>query len=176
MIFLFLGNFEDKYKNTRHNVGWMFGEFLVDEIGVLSKEEKKAATIVSYKSGDFGVFLNCHMNESGKFLKKVVTDLYSDWKDKKDFQNLYLVHDDLDVSFGEFKIQFGRGPAGHHGVESIIETLNTDQFWRIRIGIGKPELSISTEDFVLMPFLEEERQQLPEIFKIILQNLKNGQI
>jgi len=173
MIFIFLGNFQDKYKNTRHNVGRMFGDFLTNKLSISSKEEKKLATIVNYCSGDFGIFLKCFMNESGQCLKKIIANLYPDWKDRQDFQDLYLVHDDLDIPFGEFKIQFGRGPAGHHGVESIIEALRTDQFWRIRIGIGKPRLGISTESFVLMPFSDQEKEGLSSVFKTILKALGN---
>jgi len=79
----------------------------------------------------------------------------------------------LDLKFGQFKIQFGRGAAGHHGVESVIEALATKDFWRLRLGIGRPPAGIEPEKYVLMPFSSEEQAQLPQIFSAALKRLQS---
>ena len=162
MIFICLGNPERKYSKTRHNIGKMFGEYLVGDKKGRSLKEGEVFEL----DGNKVVFLNCYMNESGKYLKKILKKLNC-----FDFNQVYVVHDDLDIPFGEFRIQFARGTAGHHGVDSIVESLATKDFWRIRIGIGKPPVNIEPEDFVLMPF-GEERGELEEIFVKVLQELK----
>ena len=167
MILVFLGNFEKKYENTRHNAGRMFGRFLKDKMGVDNKQELKFGYIIEFTNRVKGLFLNCLMNESGKCLTKALNKVYPDWKNKKDFQDLWVAHDDLDILFGQFKLQFGRGPAGHHGVESIIEVLGTDQFWRIRIVINRPPINIPSENYVLMHFAKEEMQRFTEVFQKI---------
>jgi len=127
-----LGNPGKKYQNTRHNVGQM----------VTAKLKPVPGFIFANTDG--------YMNESGFSVQKLV-HFY-----KVDPANLYLIHDDLDLPVGEYRLQFDRGPAGHHGVESSIQQLGTQAFWRIRIGIGKPA-NIPVEDYVLMPFTPDEK-------------------
>jgi len=124
-----LGNPGKKYQNTRHNVGQMVAT-KCDLVKITDK----------------------YMNESGIAIQKLV-NFY-----KISPTNLYIIHDDLDLPVGEYRLQFDRGPAGHHGVESIIQHLNTQAFWRIRIGIDHPPSNIPVEDYVLMPFTSEEKK------------------
>jgi len=124
-----LGNPGKKYASTRHNVGHMVIDNLPTQKNILKTD--------------------CFMNESGIFVQKQV-HFY-----KIPPANLYIIHDDLDLPVGEYRIQFDRGPAGHHGVESIIQHLGTQAFWRIRIGIGHPEFD-TVENYVLKPFTKDE--------------------
>ena len=100
------------------------------------------------------------MNNSGVSVKKVA-DYY-----KIPPENIYLIHDDLDLGVGEWKLQFNRGPAGHNGVISTIEHLGTQAFWRIRIGIDHPQNGEAAfdavEDYVLRPFTKEEKVIIAE--------------
>ena len=128
-----LGNPGKKYQNTRHNLGQTVAKLLTEKYG--PKTSSLMFTIT-----------DCYMNESGPAVQKVL-HFY-----KIPPADLYLIHDDLDLGVGEYKIQFDRGPAGHHGVESVIQSLGTQAFNRIRIGIGKPTPPISPEDYVLLPF------------------------
>jgi PTH1 family peptidyl-tRNA hydrolase len=136
-----LGNPGDSYTHTRHNAGCLF----VDAIS--SKNPSK--DIVLRKSDTF-------MNDSGTFVKKLV-DQY-----KLNLSNLYIAHDDLDIKLGEYKIQFGKGPKDHNGLNDIEAKLGTNEFWHIRIGVdnrpldGKP-LGI---EYVLENFSDEEKQIL----------------
>ena len=120
------------------------------------------------------------MNQSGPVVKKLLKIENppagrAGWK-LENLDQVYLIHDDLDLPFGEFKIQFGRGAAGHHGVESVIEALGTNQFWRIRIGIGKPPAGIPPENYVLMPFEKEEKERRGEVFEKIAKEIGSDEI
>jgi len=80
---------------------------------------------------------------------------------------LTVIHDDLDLPFGTFKVATDSGAAGHNGVASVIEHLGTKEFRRIRIGIGRPKDGRDPADYVLARFTDEEEQKLPEIFEEI---------
>jgi PTH1 family peptidyl-tRNA hydrolase len=144
-----LGNPGEGYINTRHNVG-----FLV--VGAL----KNLNQIKIFKSDKF-------MNESGSFVKKVV-DQY-----KLDLSNLYIVHDDLDIKLGEYKIQFGKGPKDHNGLASIDEVLGTDQYWHVRIGIDNRPLDNKPMgiEYVLQNFSDEEKVILNKVIKEVCHKL-----
>jgi PTH1 family peptidyl-tRNA hydrolase len=79
----------------------------------------------------------------------------------------------MDISFGEFKIQENRGAAGHKGVQSIIDALDSQNFSRIRIGIGRPPEKIPPERYVLMHFTKEEKEKLKKVFEEILAGFQN---
>jgi PTH1 family peptidyl-tRNA hydrolase len=99
------------------------------------------------------------MNDSGSFVKQLV-DKY-----KLDLGNLYIIHDDLDILLGEYKIQFGRGPQDHNGLKSINQSLKSDQYWHVRIGIDNRPLDnrILGIEYVLQNFTEEERVKLNKV-------------
>lgn len=113
-----LGNPGRQYENTYHNAGYLFLEFL-------NKTYKSYWSNRSYKSYRTDTF----MNESGRFINSILK------KTNTKPENLLLVHDDSDIALGQYKLQFGRGAAGHKGVASVIKALKTEDFWRLRIGI-----------------------------------------
>jgi|SRR3989344_4026922 len=164
-----LGNPGKKYIQNRHNVGFMF----VDEVVGDRKWLPTKTDIVLYNwNDDKGERIEyikpqTFMNESGKAVKYVVK--------KYDLapENLFIVHDDLDIRLGEFKIQKGKGPKVHNGVNSIEKVLKTVDFWRIRIGVDNrdPDNRISGERYVLENFLAEEMQILKDVFKKITKDL-----
>jgi PTH1 family peptidyl-tRNA hydrolase len=130
-----LGNPDRRYQNTRHNVG--------HQVIARLKTFDPPQTILAVNDG--------FMNEAGLSTQKIV-HFY-----KVPLDQFYLVHDDLDLPVGEYRLQFDRGPAGHHGVESVIEHLGSQAFWRVRIGIGHPQDQIPVEDYVLQPFSADEK-------------------
>lgn len=148
-----LGNPGQKYKNNRHNVGHMVVEFL------LKRSLPKDFTVK--KSQTF-------MNSSGGFVKKLVE------QNRVNTSDLWIIHDDLDIPLGSYKIQKGKGPKLHNGVNSIEGELGTDEFWRVRVGVDNriPESRISGEEYVLQDFSQEEKEILdkviPEICKKLL--------
>lgn len=151
-----LGNPGIGYVNSRHNAGYL----LVDEL----LNQKLLKDVVIKKSGVF-------MNESGTFVRKFV-DQY-----KLDPSNLYVVHDDLDIPLGGYKIQFGKGPKDHNGLNDIYDKLGTNEFWHVRIGIDPTSRgALRGEEIVLEDFTDEERKildgVLAKICKEILPSLQ----
>ncbi|MEK7182841.1 MAG: aminoacyl-tRNA hydrolase, partial [Patescibacteria group bacterium] len=116
-----LGNPGKQYENTRHNVGYM----VIDKI---KNQKLKIKNMMLVKT-------NVFMNNSGEAIKKLTTDYRLQTTD------LYVVHDDLDIPLGQFKIQYGRGPKDHKGIQSIEETLGTNEFWRVRVGVDNRDPS-----------------------------------
>ncbi len=169
MIFICLGNPGADYKNTKHNAGKKFGEFLLKKFKCSNVRKFKKGRVVELENGWQIIFLDCYMNSSGSCLKSLLTKCSML---NEQMENLFIVHDDLDIPFGEFKIQKNRGAAGHKGVESIIEALGTQNFGRIRIGIGRPPDNIPSEKYVLMHFIKEEKKKLEEVFEEIFNSLR----
>ena len=114
-----LGNPDKQYEQTYHNVGFWAVDFFAQnpQLSNLLKTD-------------------VYMNQSGGFVKKTLK------KYKIKPENLLIVHDDADIKIGKYKISFGCNSAGHKGVESIIKSLGTKNFWRLRIGIDKNITSI----------------------------------
>jgi PTH1 family peptidyl-tRNA hydrolase len=103
------------------------------------------------------------MNKSGGFVKKLV-DKY-----KLNPSDLYIIHDDLDIPLGSYKIQLGTGPKVHNGVNSIESELGTKDFWRVRVGVDnrKPDDRVQGEEYVLQDFSEDERKTLDGVIEKI---------
>lgn len=146
-IFVGLGNPGDKYTTTRHNIGFTVLEKFQKEFNTSEEtgfaENKKFKSEIKQiewnrKKGKelvekiILVKPNTFMNNSGL----AVSIISSFYKIKP--EDIWVIHDDLDLPAGTIKIRFGGASAGHKGVDSIIESLKTDKFWRIRIGIGHP--------------------------------------
>jgi len=165
-----LGNPDKKYQNTRHNLGQ---KIIIDYVEKFYKTTLTNKPNLSAKIFEIGQGSNKtifatpteYMNNSGITVQKIA-DFY-----KISPLNIFIVHDDLDLPVGEYRVQFDRGPAGHNGIKSIVEKLNTQQFHRLRIGIGHSENNIPVEDYVLQNFSQEESSKVssitPEIFKEI---------
>jgi len=150
-----LGNPGEKYANNRHNVGFMF----VDSINRTGewKESNSAKALyqwINFKGDQIELFKPMtFMNKSGFSVAQVI---------KKHPQlkpaDIIVVHDDLDIPLGKFKIQKGSGPKLHNGLESIENMLKTKDFLRIRIGVDNrdPNNRIDGETYVLQDFLSTE--------------------
>lgn len=147
-IIIGLGNPENNYQATRHNVGQM----LIDRL----------PTSPHYKTFK----TDTYMNESGIFVQKTVR-FY-----KVPLDHLILIHDDLDLGVGEYRCQFDRGPAGHHGVESTIQHLNSQAFWRYRLGIGHPLDNLPVEKYVLQPFTATEKSQIDQVIDKVVAEIQ----
>jgi PTH1 family peptidyl-tRNA hydrolase len=154
-----LGNPGEKYENTRHNVGFMVVDQLKKDLGLADfVYDKKSNSFFSKNSDILIVKPDTYMNLSGQ----AVSSLSSYYNIGE--ENKIIIHDDIDLPIGQIKISKDRGSAGPKGVESIIKTIGTKNFIRIRIGIrpklGKPE---KVEDFVLKKFSGEEKMIINEV-------------
>jgi PTH1 family peptidyl-tRNA hydrolase len=150
-----LGNPGSKYKNNRHNVGHMVIDALL--------RKKLPKGLIAKKTTVF-------MNESGKQVKKL-TDFYKISPD-----DLYIIHDDLDIPLGKYKIQKGKGPRQHNGIQSVDESLGTKEYWRVRIGVDnrKQDNRISGEEYVLQDFTKEEREVINQVIDKCLHTIFTG--
>lgn len=125
-MILGIGNPGEEYENTYHNIGNIFIDMLVE--GENLKATKKGFSYQK-KSGVIIVKSQSFMNKSGISVRNAI-DYF-----KIDPSSLIVIHDDSDISIGEYKLSFGRGDAGHRGIKSINQSLGTKKYWRARIGI-----------------------------------------
>lgn len=152
-----LGNPGDKYKNNRHNVGFILLDEFVSKHGKSFENSTKMNSLITQVNDLHICKPQKYMNNSGDSVLKM-SKFYKISPD-----NIYVIHDDLDLEFGVIKVQFGRGSAGHNGVQDIIEKLGTKDFWRVRIGIGRPSDNTPIEDYVLKDFTLEQIAWLREL-------------
>ena len=152
-----LGNPGREYRNTRHNIGFMAVDALAASLSIrLSKVQFKAITGNGIL-GQSQVILakpQTFMNLSGQ----AVSSLMNFYKIEKD--HFLVINDDLDLPLGTLRIRPGGGSAGQRGMESIIEKLGTQEFPRLRLGIGRPPGQMDAKDYVLQPFSAGEADLL----------------
>ncbi len=171
-----LGNPEKQYEQTRHNVGFMAVDFLVEKIGLgkFKLQQKFKAEILTGKYDNKNIIIakpQTYMNNSG-----VAVHLLKNYY-KIQSENLIIVYDELDLPFEDIRVRTEGSSAGHNGIKSIIEYLASDKFNRIRIGIRNSVTEkIPADKFVLSKFSFWEKRKLKkeilpraidEIFKIL---------
>ena len=157
-----LGNPGNRYRATRHNIGFMVLEKLATKLEVDLRQKSFNALWGKGKIASKNVILampQTYMNLSGNAVRQLHAFF------KTDLSNLIVIHDDLDLSFGSVRLKTGGGNAGHKGLASIEENLGSSEFMRIRLGIGKPSDKSRIESYVLEPFGKEELSVLPEIIQ-----------
>jgi PTH1 family peptidyl-tRNA hydrolase len=155
-----LGNVGKQYSNTRHNAGFLFLQSLTQEWDLSFKNFKHLHCEIA-KAFLQDVEILCikpatFMNNSGTAILSTM-QYY-----KIDKSELLVVHDDIDLPLGSIKVKFGGGSAGHNGIKSIDSVLG-NQYWRMRIGIGRPDQDASVLDYVLGNFSNDELVQIEEV-------------
>ena len=161
-----LGNPGEKYEKNRHNAGFIFLDTIAKDLS-WSMDKYTDSLIVKEQS-----FIlakpQTFMNSSGEAVRKFV-DFYA-----IDPMQLYVVHDDLDIKLGEYKIQRGVGPKLHNGVNSIEEHVHNNQFWRIRIGVDNrtSEKRIPGDIYSLQDFTKQELEMVEKVNKAIIKELE----
>ena len=157
-LFCGLGNPGERYKNTRHNFGFLVIETFAKKHHLNFKFYKDLESEAAYyKNKAILIKPLTYMNLSGRAVKKWVL------KEGIPLKNLLVIYDDLDLPLGKIKILPKGGAGGHKGMLSIIEALETSDFPRMKLGINKP-LNQPIIDYVLSPFSEEEN---PKVIKIL---------
>lgn len=156
-IVIGLGNPGAEYERTRHNIGAMVVAAMSQERGAKLSSHKSRANVAEFKSGSgksiVVATLRCYMNESGGPTKSLL-DFY---KAKSD--HLIVIHDELDIPFQATRLKLGGGDNGHNGLKSITSVIGPD-YYRLRMGIGRPVGRQDPSDFVLKPFSSVERGEL----------------
>ncbi|MDI6820702.1 MAG: aminoacyl-tRNA hydrolase [Patescibacteria group bacterium] len=164
-----LGNPGKEYENTYHNIGMIFLDYLLKQF-INQKLNFKSIKNFSFIKTTDGLVISkpeIFMNESGRAIKEILK--YFNIKP----ENTVIVHDDSDIKLGNYKIEFDRGPAGHKGIESIINSIGSRLFWRIRIGVReKSEIKRQkAEEFILKKIKKGELEKLIDVFEEINRNL-----
>lgn len=171
-----LGNPGEKYENSRHNIGFMVVNNLLKKLTSVKEsvwEPNTKFNSLIARPGKEIILAKplSYMNASGQVVAKLIR-FY-----KIPPFGLYVVHDDLDLPLGKIKISFGHGSAGHKGVESIINEISSNNFVRIRVGIGSDKKISNPEKYVLANFEEREGAKISsmvkkttEIFEVILKD------
>jgi len=147
-----LGNPGKEYANTRHNLGFFFVDLL--------KKEITASGVTFFKNSSF-------INEAGKEVKKTIS-----WH-KITLEDVLVIHDDFDLELGQFRVQSNRSSAGHKGVQSLINEIGSQGFFRLRVGIGHPPAEVEANDYVLEHFSPQEQKILDSIYPRILITVKD---
>ena len=157
-LICFLGNPGMEYRYTRHNAAWMLIEHISFDTlpvwqnkfkGVFAKTGLHRRQVVLLKPEVF-------MNRSGESLQACMTFF------KISLKEILIVHDDLELPFGDVRIKEGGGLGGHNGLRSVSAVLGFRDFHRLRIGIGRPDRG-SISSYVLSRFSREEEAELPEV-------------
>jgi len=155
-----LGNPGPDYSANRHNVGQMALSVLADRLSATFKSHKSNAAIAEARLGFGGAKLilakpGSYMNTSGGPVSSLL-NFYD-----VPLSNLIVIHDELDIEAETIRIKKGGGHAGHNGLRDIISACDSNEFTRVRIGIGRPPGRMDTADFVLKDFNSNERKNLP---------------
>jgi len=153
-----LGNPGERYARTRHNVGAMVVDELADRAGERFRKARFVPADVAEITADGERVLlvksRTFMNESGPAYASVAKkhDVAPD--------HVIAAHDDLDLAFGALRVKFGGSTAGHHGLDSLVGAVQTPDFYRLRLGIGRPPGRQDPLDFVLRPFSKKEEEEV----------------
>jgi PTH1 family peptidyl-tRNA hydrolase len=156
-----LGNPGDKYAYTRHNIGFMVISELADRFKINSSYKFDGLIGDFFFGGEKIIIFQPmkYMNKSGQPIYKVLDYFGIEPED------LLIIHDDLDLELGSMRFKQSGGSGGHNGIKSIINNLGTDNFKRLKIGIGRPPKNIPVPDFVLTTFKGEEKDVSEKVVK-----------
>jgi PTH1 family peptidyl-tRNA hydrolase len=160
-----LGNPGPKYANNRHNVGFMAVDVLAARAPAGAYREKFGGEYARAQTSDI-VLLKplTYMNNSGECVQQAMQFF------KIELADVLVIHDELDLAFGEARLKQGGGTAGHNGLKSMVQHCGGDGFARLRLGIGRPK-GIDVISHVLGDFSEAERQVLPDVLTIAAQGV-----
>lgn len=179
-IIVGLGNPGSKYSQTRHNVGFMVVDAFAQKNNLKWEANKKLKAEIIKDGNTLLIKPQTFMNLSGEAVQAVLS-YYKllpkklgliQKKDSDLSDTLTVIHDDLDIEFGNYKTSINSRSAGHRGVQSIINHLKTKKFQRIRIGIRNESLkNIPPDKFVLQKFNNEEMKTIEPLIPEITNNL-----
>ena len=151
-----LGNPGAEYAETRHNAGFWFCERLARELGVNLARESRFHGLAAYARGaNLRLLMPAtFMNDSGRAVQALAHFHHIAPAE------MLVVHDELDLPPGQMRLKFGGGLGGHNGLKDITAHLGTQDYWRLRLGIGHPGDRNEVVNYVLKPPRKEEREQI----------------
>ena len=163
-----LGNIGVEYANTRHNIGFMVLDAWAQASNIVFESGRYGSTTtVSFKGRKFTLLKpSTYMNLSGKAVRYWMNEL------KIQPENLLVISDDLNIPFGTLRLRKNGSAGGHNGLTNISELLGTQDYARIRVGIGNEFGRGQQVGYVLGEFNEDERKEIPEICKRVIDGVK----
>ncbi|MDR2338249.1 MAG: aminoacyl-tRNA hydrolase [Deltaproteobacteria bacterium] len=166
-----LGNPGQKYQNTRHNVGFAVVDMFCANSGLLDKFQEKFGCLYLKVNivGQTGILVKPQkfMNLSGQAVQPLLNFF------KVQAAEVIVVHDDLDLALGQLRVRKGGSSGGHKGVQDLINILGSNDFCRVRVGVGKPDKQeMDTVSWVLSSFQVEEQVKIREAIEKASQAIK----
>ena len=152
-----LGNPGEEYENHRHNIGFIIIDKLAQNLSLKFDNNKKKSLFTRAKVNNTDLILlkpQTFMNLSGE--SAVYVSKFFNVKP----EDIIVIYDDMDIPFGTFKIKKSGSSGGHNGIKSLIAQLQTDDFIRVRVGIGRPSFGKKVNDYVLSSFSKTERENI----------------
>lgn len=152
-----LGNPGEEYKNHRHNIGFIIIDKLAQNLSLKFDNNKKKSLFTRTKLNNIDLILlkpQTFMNLSGE--SAIYISKFFNVKP----EDIIVVYDDMDIPFGTFRIKKGGSSGGHNGIKSLIAQLQTDDFIKVRVGIGRPSFGKKVNDYVLSSFSKSERENI----------------
>jgi peptidyl-tRNA hydrolase, PTH1 family len=154
-----LGNPGERYASTRHNVGAMVSARLADRLGARFKKARFVPLLVAdARSPEGGPLLltapGTYMNESGPPLSSFAR------RRAVPIERVIACHDEIDLPFGALRVKRGGSTAGHHGLDSLVQAFRSPDFYRVRLGVGRPPGRRDPIGFVLSPFAKREKEEV----------------
>ena len=170
-----LGNPEKKYSNTRHNIGFLLIEELLEKYNlkiILKNKIKSFYSVYQFNGIKYNLFMpNTYMNNSGDAIRAIIN-----WYGIE-LKQLLIIVDDIDIPLGKIRFRKRGGSGGHNGLKSIINAVNSEDFKRIRVGIGSPpsigaEREFNTVSHVLGKISKEEDKIFKTVFSKIIESIE----
>ncbi len=163
-----LGNPGGQYAETRHNIGFVVVDSLAEELK-LEYRSKFQGLLGEGKLDGEKIFLlkpQTYMNLSGRSVRELANFM------KIPVGDILTIHDDMDLPFGKMRLRSSGSPGGHNGIRSIIGELGTEEFWRLKIGVGRPPHNWDPARYVLAPFVPEELKLMDDIIDRALKAIR----
>ena len=167
LLLVGLGNPNPNNSNNRHNVGFSVIDAINQKFKLSKQKPKFKGLLTTGKIDEQKVFAIkplTFMNSSGVCIKELIEYF------KIDVKNIFVFHDDMDIDIGKVKAKFGGSNAGHNGIDSIDKNIGKNYF-RIRIGVGRPKKNSTGADHVLNNFSNEEKENVQEVTNSIIKSL-----
>ena len=163
-----LGNIGVEYANTRHNIGFMVLDSWAQASNIVFESGRYGSTTtISFKGRKFTLLKpSTYMNLSGKAVRYWMNEL------KIQPENLLVISDDLNIPFGTLRLRKNGSAGGHNGLTNINELIGTQDYARIRVGIGNEFGRGQQIGYVLGEFNEDEKKEIPEICKRVIDGVK----
>lgn len=160
-----LGNPGNEYAGTRHNVGWMLVDALAEHLGINEWRSREKGMVAEGRIGSEKILLVkplTYMNNSGECVGPLMR-----WY-KLEPEDIMAAHDDMDIPIGTIRIRKKGSAGGHNGIKSLLSYIGSENFGRLRIGIGRPQPGWSVINHVLAKFNDQEQEKIGDAIKQLI--------